>query len=64
LKPSSSSDCKCIVGHTPGLGSLNTAALPGLQAENHTIWRGSGPISHTILGLQIGWGLDLSTGAL
>src|SRR5246127_5331809 len=37
LKPSSSSDCKCIVGHTPGLGRLNTAALPVLQPENHTI---------------------------
>src|SRR6516225_9159893 len=37
LKPSNSSDCKCIVGHTPSLGSVNTAALPGLQAENHTI---------------------------
>src|SRR5438067_7340667 len=37
LKPSSSSDCKCILGHTPGFGSVNTAALTGLQAENHTI---------------------------
>src|SRR5439155_25304810 len=37
LKPSSSSDCKCMAGQTSGLGSLNTARLLGLQAENHTI---------------------------
>src|SRR5882724_11216157 len=37
LKPSSSSDCKCILGQTPDLRSLNTAGLLGLQAENHTI---------------------------
>src|SRR5262249_1632322 len=42
LKPNSSSDCKCILGQTPGLRSLNTAGLLGLQAENHTIRRGSG----------------------
>src|SRR6266480_134746 len=37
LKPNSSSDCKCILGQTPGLWSVNTAPLLGLQEENHTI---------------------------
>src|SRR6266568_3089789 len=29
LKPKSSSDCKCILGQNPRLGSLNTAPLSG-----------------------------------
>src|SRR5947208_13462558 len=29
LKPSSSSDCKCILGQNPRLGSLNTAGPSG-----------------------------------
>src|SRR5207244_10353218 len=29
LKPKSSSDCKCILGQNPRLGSLNTAGLSG-----------------------------------
>jgi hypothetical protein len=39
-------------GQNPGLGSLNTASLPGLQAENHTIRSGSVTIQPQDIVLQ------------
>src|SRR5436305_1656656 len=61
LKPSSSSDCRCIVGQKPRASGGQYSKRARVTSEKHTIWRVFGGANHSILRSGPGFELQIRT---